>query len=278
MRMMTAVFTSLVAAFLPIGYGTAADWSVNCYEGIDVGETKASALKSELYVMVDQTVDFDSDFQKHVNRKIQGFLKPGRRVVLLSFSAYAKGQYAEIEWRGRLHEDLSDDERYYIAQDTLARLDRCRQKKKARMPRALAMGLKEVFDGYSEELPRSEIANNMVRVGSQIIPRTRVTDDVHVLVVSDMMENSRTISFYRQGSLRQFDPQAALSTVKEAGLIGDFSEMKVSVVGAAYSLRQGYVSAEEMHALERFWNLYIDAGGGDLAGFGQPRLEGMIAR
>lgn len=263
---------------LSAGVAAAANWDVSCYETVDLGDTKVPEIESELYVLVDQTVAFDSALQKHAFRKVQGFLQPGRRVVLVSFSAYAKGRYAQIEWRGRLHRDLSEDQRYYIAKDTLEPLDACREKKQARMPRAMALGLKDIFDGHSDELPRSEIASNLARLGSLIVPRTRVSDDVHVLVVSDMMENSETISFYRSGSLRRLDPEKALSRVKEGGLLGDLSGMQVSVIGGAYSLREGYVSAEEIDALEDFWQRYIEESGGELAGFGRPRLEGKILR
>lgn len=268
---------AVMAVLLAAGGAQAQVRISSCYDRVGPAGVEAPPLTGELYVLVDQTLLFSVDFQKHVNAKIQGFLAPGNRVTLISFSALAADRYSEIRLHARMDVPLSTDARYAIPKRDLRKLDTCIDRQRGAARRQTAFALKRIFDGASAELPRTQLLSNLVHLTERVIPRTRTTDQVSVLVVSDMMENSEALTFYRRGTLGAINPAEALKQVQDAGLTAKFDGLELYVVGALYGLADEYVPASRIDGLRDFWRSYVQGAGGALIEFGTPYLSGRLA-
>ena len=267
---------ALAALLLTAGGADAETRIPSCYERVALDGVEAPPLTGELYVLVDQTRPFQVDFQKHVNAKIQGFLTAGHRVTVISFSARAADRYSEIRVRARMDIPLSEEARYTIPKQDLRRLDACLERQSGTARRQTALALKRTFDGASGDLPKTELLANLGYLTKRVIPRNRTADRVAVLLVSDMMENSEAVTFYRGGTLGAIEPDEALKQVRDAGLSAQFDGLDVYVVGGLYGMAGDYLPAKRVERLRRFWRSYVETSGGELVEFGAPYLSGGL--
>ena len=81
-----------------------------------------------------------------------------------------------------------------------------------------------------------------------------------VIVFSDMVQNSTTISFYKQKSL---NPESTLKRVEKEQLVCSFPTVEFHVAGAGTG-----VSDKKARAIEAFWTRYIEKTGGTLKFYG----------
>lgn len=267
---------ALATLLLTAGGATAETRIASCYERVNLGGVEAPPLTGELYVLVDQTRPFQLDFQKHVNAKVQDYLTAGHRVTVISFSARAVSRYSEIRLQARMDIPLSEDARYTIPKRDLRQLDACLKRQSTTARSQTALALKRIFDSASGDLPKTELLANLGYLTERVIPRTRTADRVAVLLVSDMMENSEAVTFYRSGTLGTIEPIEALQQVREAGLSAQFDGLDVYVVGGLYGLAEDYLPATRVERLRRFWQSYVETSGGELVEFGAPYLSGRL--
>ena len=276
--MRRTLLAALAALAVGVGLGAPAQAVPtvgSCYERVGMTDVDAPEIESELYVLIDQTVEFDADLRQHVATKIMAYMRPGGRLILTSFSAHVDGRYNKIALIGQVDRNLSEDHRFSIPQRDLRKLDHCLRSQRAVLAEVIPAKLRGIFENSSSDLPRTEILANLVRMGEDVIPRTRVSEDVHLLVVSDMMQNSEVLSLYRSGRLRDLDIDGALSEVDAAGFMGTLEGVSVSVVGAGASLNS--FRPTDRRSLKRFWRQYVSQSGGNLREFGAPEMSGSIA-
>lgn len=98
-----------------------------------------------------------------------------------------------------------------------------------------------------------------------------------VLLVSDMLENSETLSFYKNGSVSIADPYKAYNIFARSVMSGDFSQASIYVIGAGF-IEKGakYSSQQAVNKLELFWAKLFEAHQGELMHFGKPSLFAQI--
>jgi len=87
-----------------------------------------------------------------------------------------------------------------------------------------------------------------------------------VIVYSDMVQNSKSLSFYRGKSV---NPEAALVAAEKEYLMWDFKDVEFHVAGVGKG-----IDAKKARAIEQFWKLYIDKSGGSLVYYGPILLVG----
>lgn len=229
----------------------------------------------ELFVVIDQTLPFDVDLKRHAHAKVHEYLQPGDRITVLTFSAYAKGRYAQMPLTGQIDYQLDEDTRYNTGKPSLRKFDRCMQRQGNFVKATIDKVMIKAFEKASSDLPKTEIMGSLVNFGAGVISRSKAQEKV-ILVVSDMMENSDTVTFYGSRGVTHFDVKATLARAGKAGLFSDLAGANVHVIGAGISGNDHYLSQTMMSKMQTFWAGYFEKSGATLIGWGQPQLFSPI--
>lgn len=247
----------------------------SCRDLLSESSSEPTLYQRELFVIVDQTVRLDVALKRHVHATVHEFLQPGDRITLLTFSAYAQSHYASMPLSGATDALLDDDTRYHTSLTSLRKFDRCMARQGEVVRRHIDMALKTALNGGDDSLPRTEVAASLAEFGANVIARSTAKRRV-VLLVSDMLENSSTASFYRNGELVQLDVAAAMKTTVASGALSDWQEAEIYIIGAAYSPQGVYRTRPVLESLKKFWSIYLEKSNARLVGWGQPELLAQI--
>lgn len=230
------------------------------------------APKRSLTVVIDQTIPLPQALRNDVTSKVLRFLKPGDKLNVISFSAFYDDQYTDMTFTGSLDPVLSSDDRSSIGKRTLKKFDICNIKQANFVKKIIPQKLSEAFKGANNDLPNTELVGTLFEIGSSVIANDS-TEERLMLIVSDMLENSSTVSFYKGDMTKALPSNKYLATFKEKSLIPDLSDVKVYVMGAG-TLPEGgkYRSQEYMLSLKEFWKNWTADAGANLEGWGQPSL------
>jgi len=247
----------------------------SCYER-HLPKIPAPAPSRELYIFVDQTLDFSESLRGHANRRIFGSLRESDRVLLISFSAFAAGRYPRVVFEGTIERDLSPAERFPIPKRDLRRFDACRQRQRNLVHQKLKDELHKTFEASDPSLPKTDLIATGGWLNLRRLSKLSKGGERSLLFISDMLENSNLLRFYPPAKLQDLAPEAAVDKLREAGETSSLGGSCVYVIGAAYSLIEGYVTAAQLRNLERFWELFFAASNARLVEFGRPELSSTI--
>lgn len=243
----------------------------SCYDMVQIPGVPPERPSRQLYVLVDQTVVFNSDIQSEVNNKIQQFLSPGDRIVLLTFSAYARGRYPDVLLKAVVDRPLSASQRSFMWRQKLNQLDQCMAQQTVAVRAAVSRDLGAAFGNASEQLPYTELLSTLHLLSEQMAKETAPSKR-YLLIVSDMQEYSSVANFYSGGHLRLIDPDREIENARKGSQLSDFGGTRVYVIGAGYSSKADYIPAKNIEMLENFWRLYFQLSHATLEGFGTPSL------
>ena len=274
-------FTNCLSALILAGLlwnvsASAANVIPDCYDLVDIEEA-VPPMERGLLVVVDNTIEFDQSLQIESFEKIVRFMGEGDRVVIVSFSAYVKDQYARILADARLDRMLSRDAAFTVPKSKLKQLRLCLAGQKRSLPHVVGTALEAIYADSSNDLPNTDLAATLAKTSREILP-TLEARETFLLVVSDMMEHSDVTSFYKAGDIRAIDPEAEMRKVEESGVEPVYPGTVAYVIGAGYTGTGKYRSAKVLRAIEDFWRLYMERGGGRLETFGTPSMFGDIGR
>ncbi|WP_300303374.1 hypothetical protein [Ferrovibrio sp.] len=265
------IFRVAVICILSLSAAYAATVEVpSCYTIVEAGQA-ASKAKRELVVVVDQTAKFDAGLQETANKKIQKFIKPGDRVVLVSFSAFVKERYSEVVLEAILDQDIPENKKFTTGKVALAKMAKCLQEQESATRNLVAGHLKKIFDESSTNLPNTEILGTLTMLSREFLS-TKKAERQYLFILSDMLENSATTSFYANNKVRRIEPDKEIDKARLANMIGQLNGVEVYIHGAGYTDDGKYKSSVEMKAIEDFWGKWIRASGGVLRGYGAPSL------
>ena len=264
----------LIAGATSVAHGASRDDFPTCY-GVLGGVAQEQPVNRELFVVIDQTLEFSVDLKRHVHAKVHEYLQPGDRITVLTFSAYAEGRYAQMPLTGKLDHLLDESTRFDTGKTNLRKFDRCMERQQAFVKAKVDETLKTAFSEASTNLPKTELMGSLFNFGHGVIGASQ-TSKKAVLIVSDMMENSSSVSFYRSGGVSNFNVEAALKQAEQAGLFSNLGGATVNVIGAGISGNEGYLSQTAMRKMQTFWRDYFIKSGARLTGWGQPELFGPI--
>jgi hypothetical protein len=252
----------------------------SCYAAVKAARPPRP-LDLAVFVLVDQTVLLDAGLKQSLLDTSLGLLHPNSSFNVMSFSAFSQGRYLNPVAEGGREPLLDKAERNAVGSQTLSRLDRCLLGQAAFEQRRMFDAVSKSEDGASSSLARSDILatfHDIAHVVAESGARRKV-----VLVASDMLENSAITSFYEHDRLRSIDPAREFAKARRAGMIGDFGNAEVYVIGAGLMGDSGtqyradagtssYRNPLAMDALKRFWNAYFTASRAQLVEFGAPAL------
>lgn len=260
----------LIAGATSVAHSASRDDFPTCY-GMLGEAAQEQPAKRELFVVIDQTLVFNVDLKRHVHSKVHEYLKPGDRITVLTFSAYAEGRYAQMPLTGKIDHLLDEGTRFDTGKSDLRKFDRCIDRQQAFVKAKIDQILKSSFEQASSNLPKTELMGSLVNFGQGVINASQTPEKV-VLIISDMMENSEAVSFYSNGGINNLNVEKALRQTEKAGLFSDMGGATVNVIGAGISGNDGYLSQTAMQKMQKFWTGYFEQSDAKLAGWGQPQL------
>lgn len=266
-------FIVLLASLSSLSFADERDDFPTCYKILGMQELDTTANR-ELFVLVDQTMVLDENLRRSIHQKIRRFLMPGDKITLMVFSAYVKDRYTDLLLTGQLDFMLQEKNRYNISKKRLKRFDHCMGKQKKYVNHSIDEKLNDAFDSASTNVPKTELAGNLARIGESLIALSNAHERV-VLIVSDMLENSDMVTFYRNNRVMAINVKEALRKIQGKALVSDWGGARVYVVGAAYVSGEGqsaYRSEAVMKSIHEFWKGYFSVSNARLSGWGQPAL------
>lgn len=243
----------------------------SCYDYTGLPEYKQTTAKRELFVIVDQTLHLDDNMKINVHKQVQEFHQPGDKITLVTFSAMAAGEYTDIPFTGYFEQGLAPSERDSVGRNQLLKLDNC-LKQQTKAIAGVQKKLKASFSDADESYPKTELVGTIMSIGSDLVARSQSEKKV-ILLVSDMLENSETLTFYSKGHVNVPDAQKAYNVIAGQGFHADFQGADLHVLGAGYIHGgKNYSSYNSMKNLEQFWRLVFKDSNVNLVQFGKPNL------
>lgn len=245
-----------------------------CYKGPELGPVRKSADVS-VVVLLDDTTMFDKVQQAAIQKHIAKFIRTGWELRILRFSANIQGRYTTPVLAAAFAFPLEEGQRNHIRKPTAQVFDQCREIQLIRGKKRLSEIFEDYFSTATNTIARSEILAAVRDVGASVLPSLKGKKHT-IFLVSDMLENSSTTSFYQSNTIRMISPEAETTKAEKAGLMAKLGGASVYVFGAGVipqsNVSANYLDQERMGALRSFWKQFFDRSGGRLEEFGQPLL------
>lgn len=250
----------------------------SCYAYAQTESVKPAPSGRMLTVIVDQTTPLDEGLQRKAWANIKGFMKPGDKIRMYSFSAYLDGRYTKLEYAGELEGPLPEEVVGDVALSSAKKLKSCLASQPAYLWKTFGKAFKGAMGQSSNTIPRSEILFSLKEISKDLAKLEGVSDQV-VLLVSDMLEFSDFGSFYASNSIREIDPATEMGKVHKQEMIADFNGARVFVHGAGFvptGQKYGYRSGKLITRLASFWDAYFKESNAVLESFGSPELTTAV--
>lgn len=233
-----------------------------------------------LYVLVDETVGFDTNVVSRVTELVISWLKDGRAIEIIRFSAGMPGRYTEVVMEGRIDPEPSEEFLDEIRRSERMRFERCHSLQPIQSRKAVRVTLASLFERSDKGLPHSEIVSSIQEISVHI--KRNKTSKKTVLIVSDMLENSEIAKFYSaDGYVRTISVTDELARIRKTGLLSDMEGTRVYIFGLGYlpatkSQDRKYLGASGKKALVDFWLGYINESKGTVGEIGAPLMHGAL--
>jgi len=278
-RLGTGLLAVLIGGAFPIaGWSQVPPSIPTCYEIIDRGHEEPT-LGEELFVLIDQTVGFDHQTIPVIKQKIMDWAKPGKRVSIFRFASNIGSRSVSSIFSVRLSPHGESSWKDWLKRSKRTKFEQCEREQPREALRRSLYSVEHALTNSERSIPKSDIIFSLQRT-SEII-RASNAKQKYVLVISDMLENSSSITFYSRGRIRVIDPGRTIDAVKKLGLVSDFGGAKVFIYGTGYvapvrNKKQPYIGPRRMKPLIHFWTEYFSLSNATVGEIGSPVLLGRI--
>lgn len=277
--MRNTLFSLLIAGItiaLPLNSAIAAADMPSCSAIAKLSEKAADRF---ILIAVDQTTVSDANLMTKFIRIATDGVQPATAVSTYTFSAFSQGKYLSEGFSATLDAAIPEKERYEISKKTLSVFDRCVMQKAPAMTKQIQESLSQSMQQASGNLVKSDVMLSLDELAKVV--RSHPANSKHVLVFSDMLENSSVTSFYASNAVRKIDHTKELALAEKAGMFADFGGAKVYVMGAGLVSEQGkakgvYRDPKMMQELKAFWAEWFKRSNAELVEFGTPEMLGSI--
>jgi hypothetical protein len=275
--LLPVVLSCMIVAPRPVRAGLVNDIP-SCYAANHISPF-GRVYNKLVYVLLDQTVQLDPTLQQTVLENVLGLLVPGSKFVVAGFSAFSQGHYLNVLTTGIIEPPIPPSEVGNIVVDNLDSFQACLPDQERYAQRVALGAVEQALRSSTSSLDQSDIMLALKTV-SRAVSQDPASDRVLILV-SDGLENSSVTSFYRHRTLRDIDPAQEMTQSTANGLIGDFGDARVYVIGGAVmpsaqrgsrTERDGYRDPKSLRNLEAFWAQYFKASNARLEEFGEPDI------
>lgn len=211
---------------------------------------------------------------------------PGTHATIMRFSTMSADRFMSTVLKGRLDIPISvkDDPNQTISkrQELKAReldLKRCIEQQRSFFKRGVQESMSAVFNNSTPEIQQSEILS-AIKEAARLLKERTASEKV-LFVISDLLEHSSALSFYKGGAMRPLDPPTEMRAVEGLGLLPDLKGVKVYVMGAWLIPEKsaGVQAARDPRTRsthESFWKIFFERAGASLIEIGKPEILGEV--
>lgn len=280
-RWSAAIAISLATLFCDIR-SAAADLTndvPSCYKANHVQLPSGGTYSNLVYVLIDQTVQWNDQLEHEVINNLHRLLVPGTKFVITEFSAFSQGRYLQVLKSGIIETPLSLAQEGNTPEEKIAPLKQCLHDQFGFAELTAERAAVRAMRASTDSLDQSDVMAALKTIALAV--KTSPARHKVLIVASDGLENSSITSFYGAGTVRVINPAAEMAKAEKASVIGDFAGTRVYFVGGALmpppkhgtlAERNGYRSPTVLHALSEFWHDYFAKSDADLVDFGEPSL------
>jgi hypothetical protein len=243
----------------------------DCYKQAGSDFSRPQSQRA-LFVVVDQTTGLDDHLRETIGENTKQLLEPGTQYAIYTFSAYSRDRYFTPVVAGEIVASVAESDRESLPTRRLNRLDKCLSAATEKAVSQVEGFLEEATEESSSNFSNSEIMSSLKHVDDAV--QESEAKDKLVIIVSDLIEHSSGMSFYKNKGLRLIDPKAELKKATDNDLLADFDGAKVAVIGAgllAPESGSGPVrDTKSLQSLHVFWEQWLKASNAKLIKYGEP--------
>lgn len=250
----------------------------SCYQLI--GEEITGAPKEALFLLIDNSVDFDTGVINSIQEKIEHWIGNNKSIEIYNFSMYSQQTYTNKVLAGNIDQVPSEDFMDNLKKSLRIKFERCMKSYIPLVKIQIQKATVEVFKKSSSNISRTEIINNIKKITQHI--KEHPAKKKLILIVSDMLENSSMQAFYEGNKVKLINPELEFKKVTTNNLLSDLDKATVYIIGLGYipdNNREGKnqsVSLQTRKALESFWIKYIENSNGKIGEIGTPLIFGDL--
>jgi len=251
----------------------------SCYAANHMSEPVPAPRRS-VFLLIDETTLLDPSLRASAWQAVAPLVAPGTELTVVRFSAFSQSRYTSTMFTGLAEEGVPEGQRNAISVKKLKQFDECLAGQRGFVLKKLQAAMAQSFASASGDLVKSDVIAAMSDVSVSV--RASRAPQKLVLAISDMLENSTVTSFYERNGVRSIDPAAEMNRVRKAGMLGDFDNAQVWVMGAGLiasdttGKKTVYRDPIRLKALQNFWTDYFTQSKGKLVEFGTPELKQSI--
>lgn len=266
-----------VCAFPIAGWSQVPPSVPTCFEYVGRSHEEPP-LGDELFILIDQTVGFDRQIIPIIKQKVADWAQPGKRISIFRFASNIGSRSVSGIFSVRLSPSGEESWKDWLKRSTRTMFERCERDQPREALRRSLYAVEHALSESERSIPKSDIIFSLQRTSDVI--RGSNAKRKYVLIISDMLENSSSITFYSRGHILVVEPGKTIDTVKGLGLVSDFDRAKVFVYGTGYLSpvkgKTGYIGPKRMKPLVRFWTEYFALSNATVGEIGSPVLLSKI--
>lgn len=249
----------------------------SCYAAVELDVPPPPPTRA-VFVLIDQTTGIDDRLKDTARTNLERLLRPGSTFTVATFSAFTAGNFTRILASGVIEAPLSEAQRLHLSSPKVADMAACLPRQLAFARRIALEKFEEATGAATSSFTNSEIMASLRQLSEAV--RASAAEERIVIVVSDLLEHSTVTSFYRDHNVRVIQPAEEMRKAEENGLIGDFDEARVAVIGAGLLAPDSHAAATrpsgQREALRRFWEQWFARSNAQLIAYGEPDLVAPI--
>lgn len=250
----------------------------SCREALKLSKefTKNDYYDTEVFVLVDESTYFDENSKEEIFKKISPFIKENIRINIDSFTEFSKTRKNKDLGSYFIYSDLKKEEEDEISRSKVRDLKDCLEKAKIFAYNGIKNDLKKAYRKKEDNLKKSEILRNLKIYSKNNIRYSEAKRKV-VIILSDMLENSEYLSFYKNGKVKEIKIEKELETVKKNRLLGKFNNSEIYIYGLGLveinSSKEDSRNSKILDNLIDFWDEYFTQSGGKPMGLDSSNMN-----
>ena len=247
---------------------------VDCYAKGKIPDDKREYSLS-IVLMLDETTVFDDPQRTHIIENVTRLAVPGTELKIVAFSAYIGNRYMRPLRDFLFAAPLDKKTANSMRRDFLREFEKCLKSDLHNKSIDIQSVVQSYFKSASSDIAKSDILGALKDVTDNVGPRLKGKRRM-VVLVSDMLENSNITSFYINNGIRAIDAFREMANVESKGMLPDFRQAAVYVIGAGVMPstlgKSALYLSSERKALSNFWAQYFQKSNAKLIEFGAPLL------
>jgi len=244
----------------------------SCYGPINYGKPFKSDVDRALYIFIDQTTPLTGKMRDQVSQLVKHWGRPGDLAKIVRFSANFRGLQPELIFSQRVEKNPDDAYLFQLRWRDKRVLRECLAIQQETFVQAFRKGLTEALSGINSEIPKTDLLNSLKQL-SKLVVLAGEAKTQNILLISDGMENSSLMSFYKQGKINTINARKLIATVRRQGLIANWKSSNIYMVGLGLAAdSKDYISMSTAKSLYQFWERYFIEGNGRIQAIGSPGL------